>query len=129
MIKQCLLLNLVNGGLNILIEHEQILVRYFQEQREATGGYYTDHARRDTKLFNEGKSVEEVTILDAENRIEKVAEKGKKLPKKVAERETMLKIVASASNIAYYKKIIEKYSSFNAWYERRVLEEFGTLTE
>lgn len=115
---------------NMAIEPPSEVLRYFQEQREVTGGYYTDHARRDTKLFNEGKSVEEVQLLDAEFRMEKVAEKGKKkAPKKVAEKETMLKIVASEQNINWYRQIIEKYSSFNAFYERKCMEEFGLPEE
>lgn len=107
------------------------ILNYFQEQRESTGGYFTDHARRDAKLFNEGKTIEQVKQLDAEQRIEKVAEKnsGAKKAQVPAERYASLQIVASDQNINYCRKILEKYASFNEWFERKCKDEFGAADE
>lgn len=101
------------------------VLEYFQEQRESTGGYFTDQARRDTKLFNEGKTVEQVKKLDAETRIEAVSgtkTKAAKLPK---EHYATIKIVATKQNVDWYRQIIDTYGSFEEWFKRKCKEEFG----
>lgn len=107
------------------------ILKYFQEQRESTGGYFTDHARRDTKLFNEGKLIEEVRKLDIDNRVARVSD-SKDNPgvlNKPKDKIMTIPIAASPENIAYGRLIIDKYSSFSEWYRRKNLEEFGVVEE
>lgn len=97
---------------------------YFEEQREVTGGYFTDHARRDIKRVNEGIPLEEIRDLDGIERINKINEKkDRALP---AERTTNIKILASPENNWLISQIIEKHASFSAWFALRGKEEFGS---
>lgn len=98
---------------------------YFEEQREATGGYFTDHARRDAKLINDGKTVEEVKKLDAKERKDKIAGKATKAVNLSGPREANVKILATEQNITWYDMIITKHGSFEAWYVKKCKEEFG----
>lgn len=90
---------------------------YFEEQRETTGGYFTDHARRDVKRLNEGMTLDEVRELDG---VERKAKAGK------TEKMVTLQLAATEENNFYVAQIIEKHASFSAWFTMRAKEEFGT---
>lgn len=98
---------------------------YFEEQREATGGYFTDHARRDIKRINEGLTIDEIREMDGLERIEKVNEKKERMPD--GDKTTSLKIVASVEANYYMRQIIDKHASFSTWFLTRAKEEFGNL--
>jgi hypothetical protein len=108
-------------------------LQYFEEQRQAMGGedkftYYTDHARRDLKLFNQGHTIEQVRKLDGQARSEKIA--NKKNPDSVSQVRTIsVQITTSEANQWYVRAIIEKHGSFTSWFEKTAKAEFGKFKE
>lgn len=93
---------------------------YFEEQREATGGYFTDHARRDIKRLNDGMTLDEVREQDGLERIQRIS--NAKAPN---EKMATLQIAATKDNNWYLSQIIEKHASFSSWFTMRAKEEFG----
>lgn len=107
------------------------ILEYFEERRLSTNGYFTDHARRDVKLLNEGKTIEQVMEMDATNRAEIVADKNKKAPAKTGssapiEKTLSVSLPDNAQVKSWYKQILAKYGTFESWYTRKCTEEFGT---
>lgn len=110
-------------------EEPTAVLEYFNTQREVTGGYFTDHARRDIKRFNEGMSVEDCEKLDAEERIEAVSKKKEKKESLPKEQMVNLPILASQTNIKYSKAILSKYGTFSLWFDKKCRDEFGAPEE
>jgi hypothetical protein len=109
------------------------VLQYFEEQRMAMGGedkftYYTDHARRDLKLFNQGHTIEQVRKLDGQARSEKVA-KNKNADSVTQVRTINVQITTSDANQHWVRAIIEKYGSFTVWFEKTAKAEFGKFKE
>jgi len=106
------------------------VLEYFTEQRESTGGYFTDHARRDTKLFNEGRTVDEVKKLDAAERKAHIAGKGKdKAPAQAKESFVTVNLVNNPQNLDWFKLVVEKYGTFSEFFTRKCREEFGDTVD
>jgi hypothetical protein len=108
-------------------------LQYFEEQRMSMGGedkytYYTDHARRDLKLFNQGHTIDQVRKLDGQERTAKVA-KNKNADKATQVRTINVQITTSPANQHWVRSIIEKYGSFTAWFEKTAQAEFGKFKE
>lgn len=101
------------------------ILLYFKERRMTTGGYFTDHARRDAKLFNEGRSVDEVRQLDEEARVAYVKGKNKPASKVEKIKTANVPIHQTAQNVEWIGKIVQQYGSFNVWFESKCEDEFG----
>lgn len=97
---------------------------YFEEQREATGGYFIDHARRDSKKINDGMTINEVREQDMNARLELI-EKRKLREPSIKEPTTKVDVPATPESNYYMLKIIDKYASFSSWFLQKALEEFG----
>ena len=101
------------------------MVKYFSDRREAGFAYYTDHARRDVKLVNDGFGVPELIANDNAER--QAAIDGKKEPakKKVNEKFVAVQLLASHANDWYLTQVLKKHGSFTAWFTNKCKEEFG----
>lgn len=102
---------------------------YFEEQRE-TFNYFTHHARRDSAKINSGMTITQVKAEDVAEREEAVnADKPKAKKAKVEPHTIALPIAATEANDQYLRKILDKYSTVQSWFDKKVREEFGDVEQ
>jgi hypothetical protein len=101
------------------------VAEYFEEKRQATGGYFTDHARRDIKQLNQGASIEEVSTADSVERMDAVNNPKERKQAVAQEKMIPLKVVASPQMFWLIERIVETHGSVGNYLTRRGTEEFG----
>ncbi len=100
-------------------------LEYFEMKREQTDSYFTDHARRDIKLINQGVSIMEVSEDDNKARAEALAGVKKTNQTKTKDKYVSVNIVANHENDWLLREVIKKYGSVSTFFTKRAKEEFG----
>jgi hypothetical protein len=119
----------------------QTTLQYFEMQRDSVS-YYVQHARRDTKKFNQGLGVDQILREDLEERAQAMADmaaaKAEGAPEPVSsgekaeaevrkEKLVSVGLPENTETLYYVRQIIEKYGSFSGWFLIRAKEEFGDV--